>query len=260
MAEKLKARKAAAAAAEAAGLPPPPPPAAAAAAAAAAATAAAQQAGGAVGTQPQSVAERLKERRAREQAAAAAVAAEGVLPPPPPGSPQLLPAPPGRSSSSGARGRGGDGGSGGGGRQEGLDFKGTGRQEGYLKTKGAPGQKSGWQKHWCVLERSCGGGGGGGGGGGAGGEAAEVSALTFYRQEDARTMFSRLDADDSGALNEEEIKELCKSMGRKIAKADLEEAMREMDEDGGQGFPPPQSVCWHARGHLGLGVPVLVAD
>jgi calmodulin len=90
-------------------------------------------------------------------------------------------------------------------------FAEAGRKEGWLKTKGFVGQKSGWQKQWCVLEDG---------------------ALTFFQCEDAQTMFRRVDEDGSGMLDEDEVRGLCKIMGLKLGKKEVAAAMAQMDADG----------------------------
>jgi len=60
----------------------------------------------------------------------------------------------------------------------------------------------------------------------------EPRTLSYYKQEDARTLFDQTDKDNSGLLDADEVKQLCKKMGKKVGKSDLEAAMKEMDADG----------------------------
>ena len=90
------------------------------------------------------------------------------------------------------------------------------RIEGFLD-KLSPNPKlakagKGWQKRWFVL---------------SGGK------LSYYKLEDAQTMFDRMDADKSGYLDATEVMELCKAMGMKKIKPEvITAAMAQMDTDG----------------------------
>ena len=53
-----------------------------------------------------------------------------------------------------------------------------------------------------------------------------------YSEDDAQSMFDEMDDDFSGALDEDEVRELCKKLGRKLNKKSLAAAMAEMDDDG----------------------------
>jgi hypothetical protein len=50
--------------------------------------------------------------------------------------------------------------------------------------------------------------------------------------EGCRTLFGLLDKDNSGFLDKEEVKKLCKEMGRRLGAQQLDDAMAEMDADG----------------------------
>jgi Ca2+-binding EF-hand superfamily protein len=53
-----------------------------------------------------------------------------------------------------------------------------------------------------------------------------------YSEQDAQQMFDELDDDFSGNLDEDEVKELCLRLGRKLTKKGLADAMAAMDSDG----------------------------
>lgn len=53
-----------------------------------------------------------------------------------------------------------------------------------------------------------------------------------YSEQDAQNMFDEIDDDFSGTLDEDEVKELCLRLGRKLTKKGLADAMAAMDTDG----------------------------
>ena len=60
----------------------------------------------------------------------------------------------------------------------------------------------------------------------------EDAKLSYYKEKDAKTMFFEYDKDKSGYLDLQEVEELCKAMGKKLNKKDLEAAHTAMDDDG----------------------------
>lgn len=58
------------------------------------------------------------------------------------------------------------------------------------------------------------------------------SRLTWFKDTDARTLFDELDSDGSGFLDADEVKELCKKLGKSLNKSDVEAALNAMDADG----------------------------
>lgn len=56
--------------------------------------------------------------------------------------------------------------------------------------------------------------------------------FTWFKEKDARTLFDEIDDDGSGALNIDEIDQLCKQLGKKLSKKETADALAAMDEDG----------------------------
>ena len=82
--------------------------------------------------------------------------------------------------------------------------------EGFLD-KHSPKVGGGWQKRWFVLRDG---------------------RLSYFKLQDARSMFDEMDADKSGFLDSGEVAALCKKMGRKMNGKEVATAMGEMDKDG----------------------------
>jgi hypothetical protein len=72
------------------------------------------------------------------------------------------------------------------------------------------GGRSTWQMRWFVLD---------------------VEQLNYYKLKDAKTMFEEVDVDNSGYLDEEEVVDLCRKMGKKLNRKAIQAAMQEMDSD-----------------------------
>ena len=56
--------------------------------------------------------------------------------------------------------------------------------------------------------------------------------LAWFRDKDARTLFDELDRDGSGALDINEVAELCKRLGKSLNKKEVDAALEAMDADG----------------------------
>ena len=56
--------------------------------------------------------------------------------------------------------------------------------------------------------------------------------LAWFRDKDARTLFDELDRDGSGALDIDEVAELCRSLGKSLSKKEVHAALEAMDADG----------------------------
>ena len=54
----------------------------------------------------------------------------------------------------------------------------------------------------------------------------------------AKEAFERLDADDSGALDREEVRRLSEELGRALNPRELDAMLKELDEDGSVVCPP----------------------
>ena len=90
------------------------------------------------------------------------------------------------------------------------DSNGLPKFSGWLGKKSPkPGGKS--QQRWFVLEDA---------------------KLSYYKEKDAKTMFFEYDKDRSGYLDLQEVEALCKAMGKKLNKKELEAAHTAMDDDG----------------------------
>eukprot|EP01047_Picozoa_sp_COSAG01_P002020 COSAG01_NODE_50_length_31487_cov_90.470243_22_plen_723_part_00 len=59
----------------------------------------------------------------------------------------------------------------------------------------------------------------------------DVEQLNYYKLKDAKTMFKEVDVDNSGYLDEEEVVDLCRKMGKKLNRKAIQAAMQEMDSD-----------------------------
>jgi centrin-1 len=84
---------------------------------------------------------------------------------------------------------------------------------------------AGWQKRWFVLDGPAG-------------------TLSYYREKDARSMFEEMDADGSGYLDMQEVEQLCKQLGKKLSKKEMQLAMGEMDRDGNGEVSFPEFEAW----------------
>ena len=87
----------------------------------------------------------------------------------------------------------------------------------------------GWQKRWFEL---------------SGG------SLHYFKTKSARVMFQEMDADRSGALDANEVTELCKQMGLKKMKLETVEATMAQMDSGGDGRVtfPEFDAWWCAHG------------
>ena len=86
----------------------------------------------------------------------------------------------------------------------------TGRYEGFMK-KLSPQKGKGFQERYFVIDKG---------------------VLTYYKGMEPQALFSELDKDQSGYLDHDEVAQLCKMLGRKMGKKQVQAAMAEMDTDG----------------------------
>ena len=101
------------------------------------------------------------------------------------------------------------------------------RYEGFMK-KMSPKRGAGWQERFFTFADG---------------------KLTYYKGKDARAMFTDLDVDGSGALDEKEFAKLCRDLGRKLSKKAMAEAMAEMDRDGNGTVEWREfEIWWQANG------------
>ena len=99
--------------------------------------------------------------------------------------------------------------------------------EGFMK-KMSPKKGAGWQERFFTFADG---------------------KLTYYKGKDARAMFTDLDVDGSGALDEKEFAKLCRDLGRKLNKKAMAEAMAEMDRDGNGTVEWREfDIWWQANG------------
>ena len=101
------------------------------------------------------------------------------------------------------------------------------RYEGFMK-KMSPKKGASWQERFFTFADG---------------------KLTYYKGKDARAMFTDLDVDGSGALDEKEFAKLCRDLGRKLNKKAMAEAMAEMDRDGNGTVEWREfDIWWQANG------------
>ena len=60
-------------------------------------------------------------------------------------------------------------------------------------------------------------------------------------------LFQEADADESGGLDKEEIAQLARNLGRPLNEAELDEAMADMDEDGGGDVSFEEFYHWYEK-------------
>ena len=60
----------------------------------------------------------------------------------------------------------------------------------------------------------------------------QVQALTPEQIADFRVAFDTFDADGSGSIDADELKTVMRSMGREMSTAEIEELIKNVDEDG----------------------------
>ena len=77
-----------------------------------------------------------------------------------------------------------------------------------------------------------------------GGEVHVILRANFDKGEEIKTMFSMADADGSGFVDEEEVKELSKKLGQKLSNTQLRTAMERMDPDGDGEVTFPEFEAW----------------
>jgi centrin-1 len=99
------------------------------------------------------------------------------------------------------------------------------RDLGCERLRRATPDVGGWQKRWFVLDGPAG-------------------TLSYYREKDARSMFEEMDADGSGYLDMQEVEQLCKQLGKKLSKKEMQLAMGEMDRDGNGEVSFPEFEAW----------------
>ena len=57
-----------------------------------------------------------------------------------------------------------------------------------------------------------------------------------------KQLFREIDEDGSGFLEADEVRQLVARLGKRLTDKELAGAMREMDEDGGDKYPPNASL------------------